>query len=102
MTGRIRKMVLEILYYAKSRDLRYQSVDITDMAEKVVGDAMAIAAKNGVRLEANISPAMGLIDIDPTWMQAALVNFVENAIDACTYDRRYPGHQPGLALECCS
>jgi len=92
ITGRIRKMVLEILYYAKSRDLHYQSIDIAEMADKVVGDAMAIAAKNGVRLEANISPSMGLVEVDPTWLQAALVNFVENAIDACTYDRSKEDH----------
>jgi signal transduction histidine kinase len=53
---------------------------------------MAIAAKNGVQLETNLSPALGLFDIDPTWMQAALVNFVENAIDACTYDRSKEEH----------
>ena len=92
MTGRIRKMVLEILYYAKSRELRYQSIDIVEMADKVVGDAMAIAAKNGVRMEVNISPSLGFIDVDPTWLQAALVNFVENAIDACTYDRSKDEH----------
>ena len=92
ITGRIRKMVLEILYYAKSRELRYQSIDIAEMADKVVGDAMAIAAKNGVRLEANISPSMGFVDVDPTWLQAALVNFVENAIDACTNDRSKDDH----------
>ncbi len=92
MTGRIRKMVLEILYYAKSRELRYQSTDMVEMADKVVGDAMAIASKNGVRLEANISPSLGFVDVDPTWLQAALVNFVENAIDACTYDRSKDDH----------
>jgi len=92
MTGRIRKMVLEILYYAKSRELRYRSIDINEMAAKVVGDAMAIASKNGVHLEANISSSMGFIDVDPTWMQAALVNFMENAIDACTYDRSKKDH----------
>ena len=92
MTGRIRKMVLEILYYAKSRDLHYESINIVEMADKVVSDAMAIAIKNGVKLEANISPTLGMIDVDPTWMQAALVNFVENAIDACTYDRSKKDH----------
>jgi signal transduction histidine kinase len=62
------------------------------MADKVIGDAIAIASKNGVRLEANISPSLGIVDVDPTWLQAALVNFVENAIDACTYDRSKDDH----------
>jgi C4-dicarboxylate-specific signal transduction histidine kinase len=44
MAGRIRKMVLEILYYAKSRELRYQSIDISEMADKVVEDAMDACA----------------------------------------------------------
>jgi signal transduction histidine kinase len=62
------------------------------MADKVVEGAMPMAIKNGVRLEVNISPSMGFIDVDPTWLQAALVNFLENAIDACTYDRSKEDH----------
>jgi signal transduction histidine kinase/DNA-binding response OmpR family regulator len=92
MTGRIRKMVLEILYYAKSRELRYQSVDISLMAEKVFHDAKAIADKNGIVLEADIAGDLGLVEVDSNWMQAALVNFMENAVDACTYDREKQDH----------
>jgi signal transduction histidine kinase/DNA-binding response OmpR family regulator len=92
MTGRIRKMVLEILYYAKSRELSYKSVDIAQMAEKVFGDAKAIADKNGIVLEADISRDLGLVEVDSNWMQAALVNFMENAVDACTYDQGKKEH----------
>jgi len=92
MTGRIRKMVLEILYYAKSRELSYKSVDISRMAEKVFGDAKAIADKNGIVLEAEIAEDLGLVEVDTNWMQAALVNFMENAVDACTYDQSKQDH----------
>jgi signal transduction histidine kinase/DNA-binding response OmpR family regulator len=92
MTGRIRKMVLEILYYAKSRELSYKSVDISRMAEKVFGDAKAIGDKNGVILEADIAEDLGLVEVDSNWMQAALVNFMENAVDACTYDQSKQDH----------
>ena len=92
MTGRIRKMVLEILYYAKSRELSYKSVDISQMAEKVFGDAKAIADKNGIVLEADIAGDLGLVEVDANWMQAALVNFMENAVDACTYDQGKQDH----------
>ncbi len=93
MTGRIRKMVLEILYYAKSRELSYKSVDMTQMAEKVFGDAKAIADKNGVVLEADIAGDLGFVEVDSNWMQAALVNFMENAVDACTYDQSNQDHK---------
>ena len=92
MTGRIRKMVLEILYYAKSRELRYKSVDISRMAEKVLSDAKAIADKNGILLEADIAGDLGLVEVDANWLQAALVNFMENAVDACTYDQSKQEH----------
>jgi signal transduction histidine kinase/DNA-binding response OmpR family regulator len=92
MTGRIRKMVLEILYYAKSRELSYKPVDISKMTGKVVSDAKAIADKNGVQLEANLSSDLGTIELDRSWMQAALLNLMENAVDACTYDRSKGEH----------
>jgi len=62
------------------------------MAEKVVNDAKAVAEKNGIQLEADISNDLGTIEVDPTWMQAALVNFMENAVDACMYDRSKEDH----------
>ena len=92
MTGRIRKMVLEILYYAKSRELSYKSVDISRMAAKVLNDAKAIAEKNGIVIEAEIAEDLGLVEVDANWMQAALVNFMENAVDACTYDQSKQEH----------
>ncbi len=92
MSGRIRKMVLEILYYAKSRALRYKSMDISEMAQKVADMTRVIADKNGVELKVDIEPTLGMVDVDPNWMQAALMNFMENAVDACIYDRNRSDH----------
>jgi len=86
MAGRIRKMVLEILYYAKSRELIYQTVDIGKMAQKAAEDAMAVAVKKGIRFKLKIARSLGTIQVDPNWIHATLVNFLENAIDACIYD----------------
>lgn len=92
MTDRIRKMVLDILYYAKSRELTYHYTDVGRMADKVLGDARAIAEKNGIELQSTVVPDLGEIEVDVNWMQAALVNFMENAVDACTYDRSKKHH----------
>jgi signal transduction histidine kinase/response regulator of citrate/malate metabolism len=92
MAGRIRKMVLEILYYAKSRKLNYETVDINEMTKKVIESAEAISNKNGIKLEVDITPDLGTVEVDPSWMQSALLNFLENAIDACTYDRSKSDH----------
>ncbi|MFH2045312.1 MAG: ATP-binding protein [Pseudomonadota bacterium] len=92
MAGRIRKMVLEILYYAKSRELVYKNVEIEKMAKKAAEDGMAIAIKNGIRLKLKIAPSLGTIEVDPNWIHATLVNLLENAIDACIYDRSKNKH----------
>ncbi len=92
MAGRIRKMVLEILYYAKSRELIYETVPIKKLANKAAEDAMAIALKKGIYLEINFASSLGTIQVDPNWIHATLVNFLENAIDACVYDRSKNDH----------
>ncbi len=92
MTGSIRKMVLEILYYAKSRELRYEEVDIAEMSRKLAEMTRAIADKNGISLDVEIAPSLGVFEIDPNWLQAAIMNFLENAMDACIYDRSKKKH----------
>ena len=92
MADRIRKMVLEILYYAKSRELQYKSLDIGRLVQQVVEAVKPIADKNGIRFETEISSSLGSIEVDPNWVQAALVNFMENAVDACSSDRNKSDH----------
>ena len=92
MAGRIKKMVLEILYYAKSRELRYDTVDINQLARRVVDPIKALADKNGITFNADIDKDLGTIEMDPNWVPAALINFLENAVDACTYDRNKTEH----------
>jgi signal transduction histidine kinase len=36
MVGRIRDMVLDILYYAKEKDLKWETVDVLGFAEEVL------------------------------------------------------------------
>jgi PAS domain S-box-containing protein len=82
MVDRISKMVLEILYYAKSRELNYQRMDVSDLADAIMAAGKPLAEKHAVTIELSMAPAMGAIEIDPQWLQAALINLVENAIDA--------------------
>jgi len=92
MTDKIKDMVLDILYYAKSRALKYQSVDVNQFAKSIKDTVEPIAEKNNVELNVNISPSLGKMDVDSNWVKAALVNFIENAVDACTYDRSKSEH----------
>jgi len=86
ISGRIRKMVLEILYYAKSRELKYESISIESLSGAAVDAVKAAADKNGIRFDVDIPSDLGTVEVDPSWVQATLVNFLENAVDACVYN----------------
>jgi len=68
MSNKIRKMVLEILYYAKSRELRYKTLDAAELVESVISTVTPIADKNNVKMELSISRSLGNIDVDPTFL----------------------------------
>jgi len=93
MADRIKKMVLEILYYAKSRELNYQPVDVAQMSRDIIETVKPVAEKNKVRLEVDISQSLGTVEVDANWVQVAIVNILENAIDACVSDHDKSEHQ---------
>ncbi len=92
MADKIKKMVLEILYYAKSRELSYELLDIADFAKNVIDSVTPIAKENDIRLDISIPDSLGQIEVDTNWMEAALVNFLENALDACILDANKAHH----------
>jgi len=90
-TERIKKMVLDILYYAKERELKIEKVNALDFARDV---ADVIEQKiNGRNIEFvhdfNREPIE--IEIDSEFLHSALLNILDNAVDACTADpaRKY-------------
>jgi signal transduction histidine kinase len=83
MVERIRKLVLDILYYAKRRELQRESVDAHQFAREV---AQAIEPKikaQGIEFICRLNEAAGCCEIDTGYIHAALSNIFENAIDAC-------------------
>ena len=83
---RIKKMVLNILYYAKSREVDLSEVDIQTFSETIVKTILPVAEKNHVALIYQIPENLGTFLIDAHWFQAAVINVIENSIDACASD----------------
>ncbi len=50
MSNKIRKMVLEILYYAKSRKLRYETLDAAELIQSVISTVTPTADKTILKL----------------------------------------------------
>jgi signal transduction histidine kinase len=83
MVERIRKMVLDILFYAKKRDLHWEAVDLTSFAKEIARMVAAKVSGLPITFTCDIEETMGACTIDPGYIHAALMNIFENAIDAC-------------------
>ncbi len=89
---RIRKMVLDVLYYAKTRDLDLSQIEISAFASELASLTAPRAEKAGVRFTADLNGAEGTFEADAAALSSALVNFLENAVDACHVDRSKKEH----------
>lgn len=94
---RIRSMVLDILYYAKDRELTPATIDVAEMLADLRQGLERKAEDANVRLEIEVYPGAGSFEGDPQAIRAALVNFLENSVDACRADRDKDSHTVRLA-----
>ncbi len=80
---RIRRMILDILYFAKERPLEIQQTDARKFADDI---AVTFEGRlKGRQIEFDYQPN-GLdhtIDLDAAVMRTALLNILDNAADAC-------------------
>lgn len=89
----IRSMVLDILYYAKDRELTLSSVEVTEMVKGVKEALEKKAGDLDVALEIDVAPDAGSFEGDPQAIRAMLLNILENSFDACRADREKPEHR---------
>lgn len=83
---RIRKMVLDILYYAKSREPELHDVDVATFIEDLQGIVEPKARERDVAMRLDVAGGLDTLPMDETAMTSAMVNFLENAVDACADD----------------
>jgi len=89
---KIRSMVLDILYYAKDRDLTVSEVDVRTLVEEIRELMDRKAADFDIRLEVHVAEGAGTFEGDPGAIRAALVNILENSLEACQADRHKAHH----------
>jgi signal transduction histidine kinase len=76
-------MVLDILYYAKERDLNWERVDVLSFVKDV---ALTFAPKiqsQQIEFVSDFDPSLGKFEVDAGVIRSALINILENALDAC-------------------
>ncbi|MDM8521990.1 response regulator [Desulfococcaceae bacterium HSG8] len=93
MVERIRKMVLNILYYAKNRNLEWETADVIPFAEDLAATVTPKMKEHHVEFICDFDQSSGSFEIDPGIAHSALINILENAADACAYDRSKDKHK---------
>jgi signal transduction histidine kinase len=93
MTERIRKMVLDILFYAKERDLKWERIDALSFAEEIAKVLAPKMSDHDIAFEKKYDTQIGKFEVDAGYIHSALINILDNAVDACTLDSKKKMHK---------
>lgn len=96
--GRIRSMVLDILYYAKDREPDWTPLSPAAIVNDVFEAMREKAAELGIDFTREVDPQSGAFEADEKAVRALLVNLTENSFDACRLDRKKPAHRVTLRV----
>ena len=93
MIGRIRNMSLDLLYYAKERDLQWEQTDVLTFANDVALTVEPKAFGHNIGFVRDFDAAAGEFEVDGGVLASALTNILENALDACLEDNSKKTHK---------
>ncbi|WP_170923885.1 ATP-binding protein [Desulfocicer vacuolatum] len=85
ITERIKKLVLDILYYTKTRRPVWQKVSARGFIDEVMMPIIPAAGQSDIKLQLNVQCEThdDYFEIDEKSLQSAFINILENSIDAC-------------------
>ena len=87
LSGRIKSMVINILYYTKERELNPAHIGVDTFLKNVIKIVSPKAVNHNIDLIYEPDGSPGDFEIDTEALSSALVNIIENSIDACLDDR---------------
>ena len=97
--NRVRSMALDLLYYAKDRELERVSTSALALAEEACGIMRNKAQEQGIEFKCEFDPTVGEFEADAKAIRSLLINLVENAFDACRVDKKKSDHQVRIGLK---
>lgn len=95
---RIRNLVLNILYYAKDRQLQRERISTRDLLVQVCDQFEKRAQELNIELVRDFDSQPAEFEADPHALQSLLINLMENALDACRIDLNKKSHRVTTGL----
>ncbi len=93
MVGRLKNMVLNLLYYAKERDLSWERTDALSLANDVASTVEPKIKGYSIEFIHDFDQSIGKFEVDTSVVSSALINILENAMDACIEDKSKKSHK---------
>ncbi|MCG8638071.1 MAG: response regulator [Desulfobacterales bacterium] len=84
--SRVSDLTQDLLTYSKERKPEFQPCSPTEIVDDVVALVADLAAAKDIGIRAENDPGIGEIVADPRTIHRALLNLVNNAMDACLED----------------
>jgi signal transduction histidine kinase len=96
---RIRSLTLDVLYYARDRELARAPVEAGAIVEEAAAGAARRADEHGIELVCEIHPSAGVCEVDAGAVRAMIANLLGRAIDTCRMDPSRPDHLVRIRAE---
>jgi PAS domain S-box-containing protein len=93
MVERIRRVVLDVLYFAKERPVESRSTGIQDFVAHLISMAAPKTGRHAIELVAETAADSGEFEVDESALASALFNILENSVDACLENGSGTGHR---------
>ena len=102
ITKKIKKLVLDILYYTKTRRPVWQTVSARQFIDAVLMPIIPAAAQNNIHLHVNVQcdTRDDYFEIDEKSLESAFINILENSIDACISAKSDTDGRRTILLHC--
>jgi len=96
---KIKQMIMDILMYSKDRQMNRQPVPAKKFLADIRETMTMKLAHHDIAFCLDADQAPQTLDIDAAFMMSALVNILDNAVDACLEDKDNTDHTITLTLE---
>ncbi|MCU0591866.1 MAG: PAS domain-containing protein [Desulfobacterales bacterium] len=96
---RIRKMVMDILFCAKERELQRERIGVRALVEDVVRTVQPLFRSKNVELVCELERDLGFFEVDPGMLRSAFVNLLENAAEACAAEGSAKAYRTVFGIE---
>ena len=86
-------MIQNILFYTKKRELQRKPVNIIEFANDIASFIEPKIKENSIDFKKDFNITTSKFEVDTTAFRSALINILENAMDACIKDQLKKTHQ---------